>query len=187
MTNRVLPAGRPLWSGCATIDGLNSAADSIAYSWLMHAPMSRRRSSDSDPAWSTWPATRAKRASSSPTRSSCRALNLVRTSIERGVHLGVGQGQEPREHGGPPRDAGAEDLLAGQERRADHPRRVRPQHVAGAPDERARIDERHATAWTSASRPSCRVESAASVDSAPWFSLTPCACRPSNPPPDTSS
>ena len=41
--NRVVPAGSDVWSGCTTIEGLNSAADSTAYSWLKYAPMSRRR------------------------------------------------------------------------------------------------------------------------------------------------
>ena len=32
--NRRDPSGRPDWSGCQIIDGLNRAADSRAYSWL---------------------------------------------------------------------------------------------------------------------------------------------------------
>ena len=32
--NRRDPSGRPDWSGCQTIDGLNRAADSSAYSWV---------------------------------------------------------------------------------------------------------------------------------------------------------
>ena len=32
--NRRDPSGRPDWSGCQIIDGLNRAADSSAYSWL---------------------------------------------------------------------------------------------------------------------------------------------------------
>ena len=31
-TNRREPGGKPVWSGCQTIDGLNSAADSNEYS-----------------------------------------------------------------------------------------------------------------------------------------------------------
>ena len=34
---------RPDWSGCHTIDGLKSAADSRAYSWVKYAPISIRR------------------------------------------------------------------------------------------------------------------------------------------------
>ena len=30
----VLPGATPDWSGCSTIDGLNRAAASTAYSWL---------------------------------------------------------------------------------------------------------------------------------------------------------
>src|SRR5664279_5126579 len=43
ITNRVEPAGRPSWSGWGTIDGLNSAAASIAYSWLNYSPPAHRR------------------------------------------------------------------------------------------------------------------------------------------------
>ena len=41
--NRREPSGRPDWSGCQTIDGLNSAADSSAYSCVKYAPISSRR------------------------------------------------------------------------------------------------------------------------------------------------
>jgi hypothetical protein len=32
--NRRHPSGKPDWSGCQTIEGLNRAADSRAYSWV---------------------------------------------------------------------------------------------------------------------------------------------------------
>jgi hypothetical protein len=34
----------PVWSGCGTMDGLNSAADSGEYSWVKYEPMSNWRS-----------------------------------------------------------------------------------------------------------------------------------------------
>ena len=33
-TKRSSPAAKPAWSGCATIDGLNSAEASKLYSWM---------------------------------------------------------------------------------------------------------------------------------------------------------
>ena len=42
-TNRREPSSSPDWSGCQTIDGLNSAADSSAYSWVKYEPISIRR------------------------------------------------------------------------------------------------------------------------------------------------
>ena len=50
MTNRTEPDGKPACSIAGTIEGLNSAADSIAYSIVKQAPMSRRRRSLSSPA-----------------------------------------------------------------------------------------------------------------------------------------
>ncbi len=37
------PGPQPAWSGCGTIDGLNSAAASSAYSWVKYAPIRRCR------------------------------------------------------------------------------------------------------------------------------------------------
>ena len=46
--NRRTPGSNPDWSGCQTIDGLNNAADSRAYSWVKYAPISIRRFSLND-------------------------------------------------------------------------------------------------------------------------------------------
>ena len=43
ITNRSSPGPQPAWSGCGTIDGLNSAAASSAYCWVKYAPIRRRR------------------------------------------------------------------------------------------------------------------------------------------------
>ena len=45
MTKRTEPGGTFAWSMAGTIDGLNKAADSIAYSMVKQAPINLRRSS----------------------------------------------------------------------------------------------------------------------------------------------
>jgi hypothetical protein len=45
MRKRTDPGGTLDWSMAGTIDGLNKAADSIAYSIVKQAPMNRRRTS----------------------------------------------------------------------------------------------------------------------------------------------
>ena len=45
MTKRTDPGGTFAWSMAGTIDGLNKAADSIAYSMVKQAPINLRRAS----------------------------------------------------------------------------------------------------------------------------------------------
>ena len=70
-----VPAGSDVWSGCTTMEGLKSAADSTAYSWLKYAPMSRRRASEIDPGSTSRWAMSLNRSSKVPARSRCRPAN----------------------------------------------------------------------------------------------------------------
>jgi hypothetical protein len=50
MMIRHSPGDSPLWSGCGTIEGLNSAAASTEYSLVKYAPINQRRSRETNPA-----------------------------------------------------------------------------------------------------------------------------------------
>ena len=76
----------------------------------------------------------------------------------------------------------------GQEELAHHAARVGAQDVRRCDGPAASSAERSTHGPScGGGAPSWRVDSAASVDSAPWFSLHPVRCRPSKPPPVVGS
>ena len=76
-TNRTSPAAQPAWSGCCTIDGLNSAAASSAYCWVKYAPISRRRAQPTSISPPSRCATSPKLRSRVSSRSRYRPENLA--------------------------------------------------------------------------------------------------------------
>ena len=167
MTNRTAPVGSPDWSGCATMDGLNSAAASRAYSLLKVAPTSRRRAGDSvrlrrrrgaPPAGSGRPRSRRGRGVGSRTSTGCDpGCRRPRCRIA------PGPARARPTNATPPRP---DDLLAGQERPTDHSRRVRAQDAVDATDQLPRWQSGQRLASAAVRSPSCRVDRVARVDSA---------------------
>src|SRR4051794_25637871 len=101
--------------------------------------------------------------------------------LPSGTDLFVRQVEHPAEHAAGARLAGREVLVAGHEQARDNAPDVRAQ---------AEIATREQVAHdvvVARRRACCSVDSSASVDSAPWFSLRPRASSPSKPPPLSSS
>ena len=142
-TNRHCPGSRPVWSGCATADGLNRAAASTEYSWVNQAPTRLRRSSDSvgvvgypvrDPR-----VVRHQHARQVPV---ARRV-AVTHPLQRRADLVLGQREDPRQHPRRPGPAVVRELLTGHEQPRQHPRRVRRQDDSGPRDALRRPTLRH--------------------------------------------
>ena len=175
MTKRVEPAGSPLWSGCATIDGLNSAAPSIANSWVKYAPISRRRCAESGS-----PVGHAVRRPGRRWRPRWRDVAVpVREGVvtPRRAPSSTSASESSRTRSSTA--VGARDARApaapGRAGRAGSRRgwgRVAARRRCAAPTS---ASSRHrAAAGARRARACCSVDSQASVDSAPWF----CVDRP---------
>ena len=98
---------------------------------------------------------------------------------ERTVDLLVGQRQDAVENRRGPRGAMRQHLLAREEQAGDDAGGIGPQVDVGPRDQR----RGHRGATSAGRRASCSVDSAARVDSAPWFRLIRVECSPSEQPP----
>src|SRR5271169_3861406 len=72
------PALRSVWFGCGTIDGLNNAADSMAYSPVKNAPIKRRRLAERDSLFDKYDVTFSNCRSHDFSRFGCRLSNSSR-------------------------------------------------------------------------------------------------------------
>ena len=108
-------------------------------------------------------------------------LGFLGTVLGIGLHAGRLDAWHATEHGGGPRLARRQQLLARQEDRPHHPGRVGAQPYVGAahPGRVAGRGLGAHRAMPGRARDSWRQASQARVDSAPWFWLTPAGSNPS--------
>ena len=92
---RSSPAVSPDWSGAGTMDGLESAAASMEYSWVKYAPMRSRCSRSRRPGSLDETGHGLVVALQGVVQVGVPIAELIPCRRQRGCHVSLGQGQDP--------------------------------------------------------------------------------------------